>query len=199
MGRLTVKPASGETLLDDISGLIPAYITNRKELDEAEFLNINKAFKFYFINPKNLSKFEITRESLFNVHKKMFSLVWEWAGKKRKSNKNIGIEPYKIDEEIKKLIDDYNYWIKNDSDFTEILARLHHRFVWIHPFEGGNGRWARLVTDILYFKKTKKHLNFPEDELKLRTTFRDEYLKALKESDKGNFDSLVIFFKKLTK
>ncbi|MBI4208502.1 MAG: Fic family protein [Deltaproteobacteria bacterium] len=30
----------------------------------------------------------------------------------------------------------------------ELSARLHHRLVWIHPFENGNGRWARLIMNI---------------------------------------------------
>jgi Fic family protein len=30
-----------------------------------------------------------------------------------------------------------------------IAARFHHRLVWIHPFPYGNGRHARLLTDLV--------------------------------------------------
>jgi fido (protein-threonine AMPylation protein) len=103
-----------------------------------------------------LKRFEITREILFETHKKMFDKVWTWAGKKRKSDKNIGISYYKIDEEIHKLVNDYAFWKNENLEINELTAKLHHRLVWIHPFDGGNGRWSRLVTNIVYYKNKKQ-------------------------------------------
>lgn len=199
MAGLKIPQEEGSTPISDASGLIPPYITNQEELNNAEFLNISKATKYYLANKKALNNFEITRENLFEVHKKMFSDVWEWAGKKRKSNKNIGVEPYKIDEEIKKFVDDYSYWIKEKWGIIKLITYLHHRLVWIHPFEGGNGRWSRLVANIIYYKSTKSQLKFPINELKLKSSIREEYLKALKEGDKGDFVRLISFFNRLTK
>ncbi|MBI2996213.1 MAG: mobile mystery protein B [Candidatus Melainabacteria bacterium] len=191
--------ADGETPLEDASGLIPVYITTRKELCEAEFLNITEAIQHYLSISRFLNKFEITRQTLFEVHKKMFNKVWNWAGKKRMSNKNIGIPVYKIDEEIQKFIDDYNYWIKEKMNITELVTRVHHRLVWIHPFEGGNGRWSRFIANLIYYKNTKLLLKWPEDELQLKkkSSFREHYLKALKEADNGNYEQLINLHKEL--
>ena len=177
MGELE-NSLDGGTILEDASGLIPMHITTRKELYEAEFINVTEAVQYYLSKSGSLNKFEITRQILFDVHKRMFNKVWNWAGKKRTSSKNIGITLYKIDEEIKKLIDDYNFWIKENMDIVELVARLHHRLVWIHPFEGGNGRWSRLVANLIYCKNTKTLLNWPEDELQLKkkSSFREKYL-----------------------
>ena len=48
------------------------------------------------------------------------------------------------------LIDDCNYWIEHGTyKSDEIATRFHHRLVWIHPYPNGNGRRARLATDLL--------------------------------------------------
>ena len=41
----------GETPLDDLSGLIPEYITSREELNIAEMTNISYASQKYLLNP----------------------------------------------------------------------------------------------------------------------------------------------------
>ena len=199
MGRLEEGNLEGETFLEDASGLILMHITTRKELNEAEFINITEATQYYLSSPNLLNRFEITRQTLFDLHKKMFSKVWSWAGKNRTSNKNIGISPYKIDEEIKKLIDNYHFWIKENTEIIEVAARLHNRLVWIHPFEGGNGRWSRFVANLIYYKNTRTLLNWPEDELQLKkkSSFREKYLKALQEADSGKYDHLIKLHKEL--
>ena len=189
----------GKTTLDDVSGLIPLYITTRKELYEAEFVNVSEATTYYLLNITRKNKFEIDRECLFSLHKKMFEKVWSWAGKKRTSNKNIGVQAYKIDEEIQKLIGDYDFWRQEKLELIETVAKLHHRLVWIHPFEGGNGRWSRLATNLIYYKNTKRMMKWPEEELQLKnkSTFREQYLAALREADKGHYASLVALLKKI--
>ena len=201
MGRLSnYKNKPGETPFD-ADGLIPPYITTRKELDEAEFLNISEATKFYLSNPSKINKFKIIRENLFDLHKKMFFDVWSWAGKKRASNKNIGVEFFKIDEEIKKLEGDFIFWEENNANLIELIAKLHHRLVWIHPFEGGNGRWSRLVVNIIYYKNTQKFIKWPANELQLKkkSSFREKYLLALQKADHGKFDEFIMLHNDLMK
>jgi fido (protein-threonine AMPylation protein) len=51
---------------------------------------------------------------------------------------------------MKLLLDDTKYWIENDTyPWKELAARFHHRLVQIHAFPNGNGRHARLMTEIL--------------------------------------------------
>ena len=51
------------------------------------------------------------------------------------------------------LLQDVEYWIEQKTYATdEIAVRFHHKLVWIHLFSNGNGRHARLMTDI--FVKT---------------------------------------------
>ncbi len=80
----------------------------------------------------------------------MFGEVWSWAGVFRQTNKNIGVDKYKIGIALRELCDDAKYWIEHNT-YTpdEIAIRFKHRLVSIHLFPNGNGRHSRLVADII--------------------------------------------------
>jgi len=89
-------------------------------------------------------------EFIKEVHRRMFDQVWGWAGKFRKTNKNIGVDKHYIYMEITKLMDDVKFRISNKTySDDEIAIRYKHRLVKIHPFPNGNGRHSRLCADIL--------------------------------------------------
>ena len=71
----------------------------------------------------------------------------------------------------------------------ELAAMFHHRFVAIHPFLDGNGRTARLLTNVILTRH-----GYPFTTL-LRVD-RPVYLRALGEADSGNLKPLVTFLAK---
>jgi len=80
------------------------------------------------------------------LHKEMFSTVWKWAGKFRKSDKNIGISSDEIAVEVQKLCDDSKAWLEfNTYPPDEFAARFHHRlssFIRLPmETEGTQGLW----------------------------------------------------------
>jgi Fic-DOC domain mobile mystery protein B len=181
--NLPLPPGATPLTPEEIEGLIPRHVTTRKELYDAEFINISDAGKKYFLSRK---EFSLTVDSLFKIHKDMFKQVWKWAGQKRKTNKNIGVERIYIEVELKKFVDDLEYWLQDNPDYIEISAKIHHRLVSIHPFNNGNGRWARFVVTLFLKKHMNAYLDFPEDDLFVSTTLRKQYIKALQDAD--NFD-----------
>jgi Fic-DOC domain mobile mystery protein B len=185
----------GATPLDaeDLEGLLPRYITTRAELNDAEFKNISEDLKKYFLSRK---KIRFTISNFYKIHKEMFGNVWKWAGKKRKTEKNIGVDKTQIDVEMKKLMDDLEYWLEQNMDIIEISARLHHRLVFIHPFNNGNGRWARFIVNLFLKDHLGSYLDFPEDELLLLTAIRKSYISALREADGLNYKPLINLHKK---
>lgn len=66
-------------------------------------------------------------------------------------------------------------------------AWLHHRFVWIHPFQDGNGRVARTLASLVFLKADL----FP---LVIRDTDRQAYIGALEDADQGDLKPLVALF-----
>jgi Fic-DOC domain mobile mystery protein B len=192
------EPIEGATPIDDISGLIPTHITTKAELDEWESANILKAVRKYLTSAK---KQAITIEWLKKVHKDMFDDTWKWAGKFRTKSTNVGVDPHRIREEIKKLVDDINFLKKdkNGMSLFEQSVRVHHRLVFIHPFENGNGRHARLVADIFLSSHGEKLPSWPDEELIKRTNVRTRYIKALQDADQGNYKPLEDLTKSLIK
>ena len=184
--------------LDEIQGLLIDTITTQGELNFAEQQSLIESSKWIFeTNHKNI----LTDQFFKNLHKKMFQSVWAWAGKYRTTNKNIGVEPYKISTEIKKLCDDCEYWIKNKTyEWNEIAARFHHKVVWIHPFANGNGRFSRILTDILLKKYQQPALSwgrntFSKDDFSSESKLRTEYILSLREADNKKFQKLIQFIK----
>lgn len=186
------------TPIEDASGLIPTHITTKDQLNEWEVNNILKAAKKYLAKR---TKRPITVEFIKKVHAEMFDDTWKWAGQFRKNDLSIGMDWHRIPVEVKKLVDDIDYWEKDKSglDIFEQSVRIHHRLVKIHPFLNGNGRHARLVSDIFLFSRGQKMPIWPSHEIISSTNIRKTYIDALSKADKNNYKPLESFTRKLIK
>lgn len=180
---------------DEALELIPTHIYLQDELNEYEELNILNAAKKYFNRSIGFSEI-LSFNFLLEVHKNMFDKTWKWAGKTRKSTKNIGVEVTQIYENIKNLCDDAKYWIdKEIFQPDEIGARFHHRLVQIHLFPNGNGRHSRFVTDMLMKSLGQPAFTWGDKDLYHESDVRHKYISALKEADKNNYNPLIEFVK----
>ncbi len=171
-------------------GLIPSYITLRGELNEAEQANILEAEGWALARKRDV----LSEKFLKNLHKRMFGRVWRWAGRNRRTEKNIGVGAYRISQEIGQLLDDFRYWITQGTfEPDEIAARFHHRLVWIHAYPNGNGRHARLATDLLLVALGRERFSWGSVNLTDPGETRKRYVAALREADNHNFDPLLTF------
>jgi len=187
-----LEDISGATPVEDLSDLIPSHITTRSELNEWETANILKAVKFHLTEKRKLI---INIAWLKKLHKDMFDETWKWAGKFRQKNYNLGIDHHNINEQVKTLVDDLTFWEKESkalSIFNQSV-RFHHRLVKIHPFVNGNGRHARLASDIFLFNHGHKLPIWPSKALLEASNIRKNYIDALQEADKGNYQPLERF------
>ena len=185
----------GQTPLepDEKEALIPRHIQIRSELNEWEASNISKAQQKYLFGVRR--RFDLhDPEFLKKIHREMFDETWEWAGTYRSSDKNLGIEWWKIPEEMKKLGDDFKYWKENRTyPPLEIAVRFHHRLVCIHAFPNGNGRHARLVADLFIREVGAPTLTWGTKEMIQKGRFREYYIQALKKADQGDISELILF------
>ena len=179
----------GETPLDDISGLKLKNITTKKELDDAESINIAKAYLKFLIDFSPRKKQQLDEPFLREIHKVMLGDVWSWAGTYRTTQTTIGINAAHIQTSLYQLCDDLKYWEKQ-WEIKETATRLHHKLVYIHPFPNGNGRWARLATEIWL---TKMGHTLPVWGKPLGTNARTIYIEALKQADNKNYKPLEHF------
>ena len=193
---LDAEYIDGQTPLDEEEkeGLLIPTIATHGELDEFEQQNIEQAVQWTLgrsFKPDTVFSEKFVRM----VHERMYADVWAWAGEFRKTNKNIGIDKWKILTELRYLLDDVRYWHENNTyPPDEIAVRFKHRIVSIHCFANGNGRHSRLMADIIIEKIYQLPVfTWGAANLSSAGDARAAYLRAVKTADKGDYSLLLPF------
>jgi Fic-DOC domain mobile mystery protein B len=170
--------------------LIPSYITLRRELNEAEQVNIAAAAKWLSSRRRDVLDEKFLRE----LHKRMFGQVWRWAGRYRTTPRNIGVEAYRIAMDVAQAIDDARFWVANNTfPPDEIAVRFSHRLVAIHPFPNGNGRFSRMVGDLLAVQLGQPRFSWGSQSLVDANATRAAYVAALRAADAHDLAPLIAF------
>jgi Fic-DOC domain mobile mystery protein B len=170
--------------------LIPAHIAYRSELNEAEQENIARAQDWALGRKRD----PLTEKFTTDLHRRMLGDVWRWAGKFRKSERNLGIAFYAIPMAVRQLLDDAKAWIEYRTyGPDEIAVRFHHRLVQIHPFPNGNGRHSRLMADLLVMRLGRERLSWGSASLQDACVLRRSYITALQAADNHDIGPLLAF------
>lgn len=177
---------------DEAGGLIPS-IATQSELNTFEAINIVEAAN-WAIGNKRFLRTLLSDDGLRRLHKRMFNRTWKWAGVYRLTQTSIGVEAYRISMEVRNLIADVKCWLEFSSyPPAEIAARFHHRLVEIHPFVNGNGRHARLATDLLCEFQCWPISKWGAANLVQDGEIRRRYIQALKSADRRDYVPLIEF------
>lgn len=193
---LDLEYTNGQTPLDEDEkeGLLIPTIATREELDEFEQQNIEEALQWILTRSFKTEPI-LTEKFICNLHRRMYGSVWSWAGKFRKTDKNLGIDKWQIPVALKTLCDDSLFWVRNKTYSPEEIAiRFKHRIVSIHCFSNGNGRHSRLIADIIINKIYDLPMfSWGTGDLVYQGDTRSTYLKAVKEADNDLFQPLIEF------
>ncbi len=136
-------------------------------------------------------KYRITENDIKTIHKIIMNGVISTAGSYRQSQINIQganfIPPtfYDIKDQMKDLVS----FINNNPDELrpiELASYVHHAISWIHPFDDGNGRIARLLLNFILLQNGYRFVV-------IRKVDRKKYLDCLSKADLGNPESFVNF------
>ena len=147
-------------------------ITNEVELNkEEERITKLKALELFDTN--KINDFEVgTTKGLCDIHKYLFSDIYEFAGKIRDVNLargNFRFAPAMYLKEALNKIDNMP-----EDNFDNIIKKYIEMNV-AHPFREGNGRSTRLWLDMIL----KKELGKVVDWSKIN---KEEYLLAMERS-----------------
>jgi len=90
-----------------------------------------------------------------------------------------------VEAEIKQFI----HWFNNENSLDSVIkaAIAHLWFVTIHPFEDGNGRITRALTDMLLTRSDGASQRFYSMSAQIRID-RKQYYETLETSQKGTLD-----------
>lgn len=155
-GNPLTLPEVTNLLLDD---RVP---TNRDEKEVVNYFGILQKMDSYREQPFSL---DLVRE----FHKNLMTGVDETAGtirnvkvvvgKFKEENGNVSLRvkhdpPHHTREEIENDLQILLDWANTQQSLPAILRAgiFHHQFVYVHPFEDGNGRVCRLLTALLFIK-----------------------------------------------
>jgi Fic family protein len=154
-----------------------------------EALNHNEAIGFV----EGLAKpdYKLTARDVLDVHALVVqNIEKEFAGRYRNAGVRIAganfVPPNVLKIDV--LMDELISWANDETEELQAVVKatvFHHRFVWIHPFFDGNGRTARLLTNLLLMKYGyPPAIILKNDRLK--------YYTALKRANQGNYDKLLL-------
>jgi Fic-DOC domain mobile mystery protein B len=187
-----IEPDDAATPLtpEEMRDLIPAHIAYRRELNAAEQENIARGQEWAMNRRRDL----LSEKFIRDLHRQMLGDVWQWAGKFRTSQRNIGTDYWRIAIELRQLLDDARTWVESKAyPPDEIAVRFHHRLVQIHPFPNGNGRHARLMADLLVMQLGSERFSWGRESLRKTGMARARYIEALHAADNHDIAPLLAF------
>ncbi len=178
---------------DEAAGLIPIHITTQGDLNAWEQLNIVQGDRW----AARQNKRELLDEGFVrDLHRAMFNKTWRWAGIFRNSNKNIGVDWTQVSVKLRELLENTRYQIdRTVYEADEIAVRFHHQLVWVHAFPNGNGRHARLMSDLLAMRLGRPRLSWGSDSSTIHSAgqLREQYIAGLRAADQGHIGELLAF------
>jgi Fic family protein len=130
-------------------------------------------------------------EDLLSLHAMIMQKIdASFAGRYRNAGVRIGganfVPPNAL--KIGVLVEELFEWTHDPVNKLPTVAKaaiFHHRFVWIHPFFDGNGRTARLLSNLLLMKA-----GFPPAII-LKND-RKKYYDALNKANQGDYAKILL-------
>lgn len=171
-------------------------ITDQDMINIAEAEGVAKAEKslLYYEIDTVIDTFLILK-----IHDTAFGHLYEWAGKLRQVNVIVGnFEPphYNL---LPNLMAEFSnqlqFLLKNvkvEDDLIYSLAFAHHKIVQIHPFKNGNGRVARLLSNLIAYLNGYQAIQIYHSE----GDARKKYIDAIKKADIYEYQPLMNIIKK---
>jgi Fic-DOC domain mobile mystery protein B len=179
---------------EEREGLRLSWVTDRSDLNAAEADNIRDGILKWEARRHRLDSL-LDDKTVRDLHRDMFGDVWGWAGKYRRRELNIGVEPARVGIEVRNLGHDARFWFGKSSTMPveEAAARLHHRLVQIHPFPNGNGLLSRELTDLVLISCGEATFRWGRTDLVVASETRSRYIAALRAADAGDIAPILKF------
>jgi len=154
---------------------------------------INHEAAIEFVEKLVAQKTKIAPLTIRQIHSLVLSKIDDKeAGKYRNVNVAISGSSYTPPEaiEVPGLMDDFGQWLKKTktqfNNIIEYAAHAHFKLVHIHPFIDGNGRTARLLTNLILMR-----YGFPP--IVILKLDRKKYYDTLEMAHRGKFDNFINF------
>jgi Fic family protein len=149
----------------------------------------NDAEAFDYMLSLVQTKTPLSQEIIQRIHEIVTRGLMNDAGTYRTGNVRITGSPISPPsyQKILPFMDEYVQSVRRRPLHPlQKAAFIHHRLVWIHPFYDGNGRVARLITNLFFMQH-----GYPP--IVLKQEHRKSYYRVLHQADNGNVSPLAQF------
>jgi len=145
----------------------------------------------------------LTKERLFGWHSALFPIGWsnmhkitvaDWrkdtTGPMQVVSGAMGKEKIHFEapnsERINLEMEKFNSWIESENEIDPVLksAIAHLWFITIHPFEDGNGRITRAITELMLARSDNSVKRFYSMSSQIKIE-RKQYYEILEKTQKG--------------
>lgn len=135
-------------------------IKNIEELKEEEKMIVRKTLASLYLKPVE-GNFDL--KHLEEIHKRIFVLIYPFAGKLRtcslQKDNHIFCYPNEIEKRTKETLEEMNETFNNEihslNEFAHYLGEYYFELISIHPFREGNGRAIRTFIRDFVREKSK--------------------------------------------
>ena len=170
--------------------------------DQKEIQEVKNAYKAY----EKIKEYNpVSIEDLKEAHRIMTFLILDHAGEFRRGNEGVFDENDNCffiapkPDMVAPLIDELFNWMRQNIQTINpliISSVFHYEFVFIHPFEDGNGRIARLWQNVILANYEDIFEYIPiESQIK---SWQKEYYNIIQECNvKGDCTSFIEFMLKV--
>jgi len=185
-----------------IAEFIETKIDQRESKDEKiiEIQNMEKAMSFI---DDNIGSCTISRAFVSELHKQVVKNLTKEGSKSpgnyRNKNVRITLSHHKPPEvvNVPHYMDElFEFINKGDASKYDLLktAIAHHRFVWIHPFDNGNGKTVRLFTYAMLVKQGfNVHVGRIINPTAVFCNDRNKYYDFLAKADTGEEKNILLW------
>lgn len=173
-------------------------IKSKRELDRLEKQELIRTHEELIATYDKNHRF--TAVDICEIHKIWLGRVYEWAGEYRQINISKGDFHFAAAAQIPKLMESIErgplskFTPCNFDSFDKIvwaLAVVHTELVLIHPFREGNGRVARLLTDLMAAQAGLPPLDFAG----IVGNKKKEYISAIHAGMDRNYNPMEGLFR----
>lgn len=184
MGHYTDAPE------DNLLGL-----TDKDALNEQEALGVATVERYLLEELDYPVDLSVTL--LQQLHRRTFGHLYDWAGQWRRTVPNVGAYLPPPAAQVPQLLYEFMDELRHRQGLlpatprtdhvADLLAYAHHRLVAIHPFTNGNGRTARLFTNLLAYSYGYHEVVLYQREV---GEARTRYLAAIRLADEYDLRGL---------
>ncbi|MDI6403159.1 Fic family protein, partial [Balneolaceae bacterium ANBcel3] len=174
-------------------------INDPKQIQKEEYRGFLRAELKFESEIERIDQFDWDLISL--IHESALIHLYEFAGKLRQVNiskagflfpaaQHLDNTVQAFEQEFLKAIPKS---IKTETELIEFTAPVHAELLFIHPFREGNGRTARLFSNLVALKHGFERFHFDV----IKESRMNEYIKAVQSAADKNYEPMEELFKDL--